>query len=244
MIKENERIDDLECKGLKIIQDPRSFCFGIDSILLADFAKNLKKGSRIIDLGTGNGILGLLLCAKTELKEIIGVEIQKDIAEMAQRSIKLNQLEEKFKIIHANIKDISSILKEKNFDVVVTNPPYKKKNTGILNEEEKKIIARHETVANLEDFIQVAKQVLKDKGEMYLIYRTERLVDLVSSLRQNHMEPKKMRLIYSSETKEPNLVLIKAVKNANPFLKIEKPLYIYKNGKYSEEILKIYGKEK
>ena len=158
-ILENERIDDLEFKGLKIIQNKDGFCFGIDSILLSDFAKEIKKGSKVIDLGTGTGIIGILLCMKTELSKIMGVEIQKEVYDMAKRSIKLNNLENKFEIINENIKNLENIIETGTFDAVVTNPPYKKIGTGLTNENEKKLISRHEITANLEDFIKVSSKI-------------------------------------------------------------------------------------
>lgn len=238
-----ERIDDLEFKNLKIIQDTNGFCFGIDSVLLSDYAKNIKKGSKVIDLGTGTGIISILLCGKTELSKIVGVEIQKEVYQMAQKSIKLNHLENKFEIINQNITDLKKIYSRASFDVVVTNPPYKKENTGLKNEEEKKIISRHEVKATLEDFMQISSYLLKDKGEFYMVHRPERLVDIMSIMRQNKIEPKNIRFVCPNTQKAPNLVLIKGIKLGNPFLKVEKNLYVYnENGKYTEEILQIYNK--
>lgn len=242
-LKENERIDDLEIKGLKLIQNIEGFCFGIDSVLLADFAKNIKNNSKVIDLGTGTGIIATLLCAKTNLSKIIGVEIQKEVSDMATRSIKLNKLENKFEIINKNIKELKEIFQSGSFDVVITNPPYKKLNTGIINEKEEKLISRHEVEANLNDFIEISFYLLKDKGEFYMVHRPERLVDIIETMRKLKIEPKELRFICSNKNKEPKLVLIKGVKNAKPFLKIQKNLYIYEeNGNYTEDVLKIYGK--
>ena len=147
-LKENERIDDLEFKNLKIIQNKEGFCFGIDSVLLSDFAKNIRHNSKVIDLGTGTGIINILLSGKTKASELVGVEIQDEVAEMAGRSIEFNNLQDKIKIINENILNLNKIYKEKSFDVVVTNPPYKKANTGLINEENKKIISRHEITAS------------------------------------------------------------------------------------------------
>lgn len=242
-IKENERIDDLEINNLKIIQKNDGFCYGIDSVLLSDFSKNIRKNSNVLDLGTGTGILGFLLIAKTEIKKVFGIEIQPDIADMANRSIKLNNLEDKFEIINCNIKDLENKLKIDYFDAIVTNPPYKKSNSGGINENKTKLISRHEVEANLEDFIKVSFKMLKDKGSLYMVHRAERLVDILSEMRKNKMEPKKIRMVYSNKNSDCKLVLIEAVKNGKSFLKVEKPLYVYEeNGEYTEEILKIYNK--
>lgn len=244
-ILENERIDDLEYKGLKIIQNKDGFCFGIDSILLSDFASEIKRNSKVIDLGTGTGIIGILLCAKTELSKMIGVEVQKEVYDMAKRSIELNNLQHKFEIINDNIKNLENIFEIGTFDAVVTNPPYKKVGTGITNENEKKLVSRHEITANLEDFIKISAKLLKDKGSLYMVHRPDRLVDIIELLRKYKLEPKKIRFVQPSIGKEANLLLIKATKNAKPFLKMEKPLYVYKeNGEYTDEIFKIYNKEK
>ena len=242
-LKENERIDDLELNNLKIIQNKEWFCFGIDSVLLSDFAKEIKHGSKIMDLGTGTGILPILLSAKTVDTKIVGVEIQENVAEMANRSIALNKLNDKIEIICENIKNLKDRYEEGSFDAIVTNPPYKKLGTGGTNENKEKLISRHEITANLDDFISISKYLLKDKGEIYLVHRPERLVDILSILRKYKLEPKKLRFIAPNKEKEPNLILIKAVKNAKPFLKIEKQLNIYDEvGNYTKEVLKIYNK--
>lgn len=241
---ENERIDDLEYKGLKIIQNKEGFCFGIDSILLSDFASSIKENSKIIDLGTGTGILAILISIKTNAKKTIGVEIQKQVYKMAKRSVKLNHLENKIEIINKDIKELPDELEIGTFDAVVTNPPYKKIGTGLKNENEQKLISRHETTATLEDFIKTSNKLLKDKGSIYLVHRPERLADIIETLRKYKLEPKRIRYVHPSIEKEANLVLINGVKNAKPFLKIEPPLYVYKeNGEYTEEILKIYNKK-
>ena len=243
-LKENERIDDLEYKGLKIIQNKDGFCFGIDSILLSDFAKKIKKGEKVLDLGTGTGIIATLLCGKTELSEITGIEVQEEVYEMAKRSIQLNHLEDKFKMIQDNILNLNNYFEKNTFDAIVTNPPYKKKETGIQNEDTRKLISRHEIEANLEGFIKISKDMLKDKGEFYIVYRPERLVDLLSIMRKYKIEPKRIRFVYSNIYAVSKLVLVEGVKNARPFLKLESNLYIYdENGNYTDEILKIYHKK-
>lgn len=243
-IKENERIDDLETHNLKIIQKTDGFCFGIDSVLLSDFSKNIKKNSEILDLGTGTGILGFLLIAKSNIKKVIGIEVQKEIADMANRSIKLNNLESKFEIVNSNIKDLDKILPIDYYDAIVSNPPYKQVDSGKVNENLIKLISRHEIEASLQDFIKVSFKMLKDKGTLYMVHRAERLVDILSEMRLNKMEPKRIRFVYSNYESESKLVLIEAVKNGKPFLKTEKPLYIYNNdGSYTNEVLKIYNKD-
>ena len=267
-LKEHERIDELQYKNLKIIQNEDGFCFGIDSVLLSDFAKDIRNNSVGVDLGTGTGIISILLSAKTQLAKIIGVEIQKDVANMATRSVELNNLQNKIEILNINIKDIkqNKYNKEKNilqvnnekinkmklienkfqrekFDFIVTNPPYKKIDTGKVNKNEYKYISKHEITARLEDFLEISKYLLKDKGAFYMVHRPDRLVDIIELMRKYKIEPKKIRLVYSSIEKEPSLVLIKGIKNANSFLKIDRPLIIYnENGEYTEEIYKIYGK--
>ena len=242
-LKQNERIDDLEFKNLKIIQNKEGFCFGIDSVLISDFAKGIKKGAKVLDLGTGTGIIATLLCGKTELSEIVGVEIQEEVYEMANRSIKLNDLEEKFIIINDNIINLNKYFEKNTFDAIVTNPPYKKKDSGIENQDKRKLVSRHEIEANLEDFIKVSKDMLKDKGDLYIVHRPERLVDLLSIMREYKIEPKRIKFVYSNVNSVSKLVLVQGTKNAKPFLKVEKNLYIYdEKGNYTDEINKIYNK--
>ena len=242
-LEANERIDDLEFKNLKIIQNKDGFCFGIDSVLLSDFAKNIKKDSMVLDLGTGTGIIPILLCGKTKLKKVTGIELQEEVAKMAKKSIKLNNLEDKFNVINENILNLNKIYENQTFDVIVSNPPYKKKDTGITNENEKKIISRHEISASLEDFIKISKDLLKDKGEFYMVHRPERLADLFYLLKKYKLEPKKLRFVQSFTNSKPKFFLIKATKNANSFLNVEQPLIIYNSdGNYTDEILKIYNK--
>ena len=243
-LKENERIDDLEYKGLKIIQNTDGFCFGIDAVLLSDFAKDIRNNSTVLDLGTGTGILSILLSAKTNLKKIYGIEIQEEVANMASRSVNLNNLEDKVEIINTNIKDLEKYFEKNTIDAIVTNPPYKKLDTGKTNEKENKFISRHEVTATLEDFIKISFNLLKDKGNFYMVHRPERLAEIIYKLKQNKLEPKIIRFIHSNNNEEPKLVLIKAVKNAKEFLKVEKPLIIYNNlGEYTDEILEIYHKK-
>lgn len=181
----------MEFKNLKIIQNKDGFCFGIDSILLTDFAKNIKQNSKVIDLGTGTGIIPILLYGKTKNTKFVGVEIQPEVAEMANRSVKLNFIENNIEILNTNILELSKIYNRGSFDVVTTNPPYKKINTGVINENNKKLISRHEITASLEDFIRTASFLLKDLGEFYMVHRPDRLVDIFYEMRKNKIEPKK-----------------------------------------------------
>ncbi len=245
ILKENERIDDLEYKDLKIIQNEKGFCFGIDSVLLSDFAKDIRNNSIVLDLGTGTGILGILLCGKTNLAKIYGIEVQENVAEMANRSIKLNNLENRFEIINDNIKNLEKYFKENSIDAIVSNPPYKKENSGLQNESEAKLISRHEITASLEDFIKMSSKLLKSNCSLYMVHRPERLSELICLLSKYHLEPKKLRMVQSYSDSNPKLLLIKATKNAKSFLNIENPLIVYNHdGSYTDEIFKIYNKEK
>ena len=195
-------------------------------------------------MGTGTGILGFLLIAKTNIKKIFGIEIQNEIANMANRSIVMNNVEDKFEIINCNIKDLENNLKIDSFDAIITNPPYKKMNSGKTNVNEIKLISRHEVKAELSDFIKVSFKMLKDKGTLYMVHRAERFVDIMAEMRKNKMEPKRIRFVYSNETSDSKLVMIEAVKNGKSSVKIENPLYVYnEDGSYTDEILTIYNKK-
>lgn len=238
-LRENERIDHLQINDLKIIQNKDWFCFGIDSVLLSGFASGIHRNSKILDLGTGTGILAILLSAKVENSKITGIEVQKDVAEMARRSVELNQLEDRIEILNINVKEIN---RDFQYDAVVTNPPYKKEGTGLTNENHVKLISRHEIEGNLEDFIKAASIALKDNGSLYMVNRPERLIDIFENCRKYKLEPKELQMVYSKVNSKPSLVLVKATKYANRYLKVREPLYIYKeNGKYTDEVLKIYG---
>ncbi len=240
-LKENERIDDLEINNLKIIQNKEWFCFGIDSVLLSDFAKEIHKNSKILDLGAGNGILELLLSAKIENSKITGIEVQEEVAKMAKRSVALNNLEERIEIRNMNIKDIKEDIK---YDAVVCNPPYKEAETGLKHKNLTELIARHEVLASLEDFIRIASENVKEKGSLYMVNRPERLVDIFEFGRKYKLEPKTLRMVHSKAGDIPKLILVKLTKCANRYLKVMKPLIIYKeDGKCTDEVLKMYGKE-
>lgn len=213
-------------------------------MLLSDFAKEIKNNSRVLDLGTGTGIISILLCGKTNLKEIIGVEIQKEVYEMAKKSIELNKLENKFKVLNEDLKSLSKKFPANSFDAIVTNPPYKKDNTGLKNENKLKQISRHEIMCNIEDIAKVSSYLLKSNSSIYMVHRPDRLIDIIEALKKYKLEPKNIRFIYPKINKEPNLVLIKATKCGRSFLKVEKPLIVYnEDGSYTDEILKIYNKK-
>ena len=242
---ENERIDDLEFNNLKIIQNTTGFCFGIDSVLLSDYAKNLKNGSKVVDIGTGTGIIGILLCAKSKLSHITGIEIQSEVAQMAERSIQLNHLGNKFDVLNINIKEVFDYLEPNAVDCIVTNPPYIKLNSGAQNIEKKKLISRHEIECNLEDIIKISYKLLKSKAEFYMVHRAERIVDIMYLLRKYKLEPKQVRFVQSKLNSSPNLVLFRCVKDGGNALKIDEPLIIYnEDGTYTDEIYKIYNKAK
>jgi len=240
LLKEGERIDDLQRDGLRIIQNSEKFCFGIDAVLLSDFAK-VKKNEIMLDIGTGTGIIPILLTAKTEGLKFTGLEIQEESAEMAARSVLLNQLQEKVEIVHGDINDALDYFSRESFNVITSNPPYMIESAGEGNEDEPKAIARHEIKCTLDDVIREGSRLLKVSGRFYMIHRPFRLVEIFETFRKHGLEPKRMRLVHPFCDKEPNMVLVEAVKGAKPRLLIEKPLIVYeKPGVYTEEIHKIY----
>ncbi len=241
MLKPNERIDDLQRNHYQIIQDPGRFCFGMDAVLLSGFAR-AKEGEHVLDLGTGTGIIPILMEAKTKAEHFVGLEIQPESADMAARSVLLNHLEEKIQIVTGDIKEAGSIFGAASFDVVTSNPPYMTEHHGITNENEPKAIARHELLCSLEDVIREASKLLKPGGNFFMVHRPFRLADILVLLRQYHLEPKRMRLVYPFADKEPNMVLIEANRGGRPRMTVEKPLIVYKKpGVYTEEIYDIYG---
>jgi len=237
----NERIDDLQRNNYKIIQDPERFCFGMDAVLLSGFAK-AKEGDRVIDLGTGTGIIPILMEAKTEASDFTGLEIQPESADMAQRSVELNHLESKIRIVTGDIKEASSLFGAATFDVVTSNPPYMTEHHGITNEKSPKAIARHELLCTLEDVISQAARLLRPGGSFYMVHRPFRLVDIMVLMREYHLEPKRMKLVYPYIDKDPNMVLIEGLRGGRPRLTVEKPLIVYQSpGVYTDEIYDIYG---
>ena len=237
----NERIDDLQRNNYKIIQDPERFCFGMDAVLLSGFAK-AKEGDRVIDLGTGTGIIPILMEAKTKASDFTGLEIQPESADMAQRSVELNHLESKIRIVTGDIKEASSLFGAATFDVVTSNPPYMTEHHGITNEKSPKAIARHELLCTLEDVISQAARLLRPGGSFYMVHRPFRLVDIMVLMREYHLEPKRIKLVYPYIDKEPNMVLIEGLRGGRPRLTVERPLIVYQSpGVYTDEIYDIYG---
>ena len=238
-LKDRERLDDLEISGLHIIQSLDKFCFGMDAVLLSGFAY-AKKGSKVIDLGTGTGVLPLLLWAKTEGEHFTGLEIQEESADMARRSVKGNNISN-IEIIDGDIKSVDKLFNRQSFDVVTSNPPYMISEHGITNPDAPKQIARHEILCTLEDVVRAAEYLLKANGKFFMVHRPFRLPEIFESLRKYRLEPKRMRLIYPQVDKEPNMVLIEAVKQGKPRLTVEKPLIVYdKDMKYTEEMMRDY----
>lgn len=238
-LKSYERLDDLQIKGLFIIQDTRGFCFGTDAVLLSDFAQ-VKKGDSVLDMCTGTGIIPLLISAKTEAGNITGVEILKDVSDMARRSVLYNKIEN-IEILNGDIKDCACMFGKNSFDVVTCNPPYKKAGSGLVNPDDVKAVSRHEILCSLEDVISQASLVLKDGGKFFMVHRPTRLADIFFLMRGYSLEPKRLRLVAPQEGKEPNMVLIEAAKGGNPFLKVLPTLNVYNSlGQYTEELLKIY----
>lgn len=237
----NERIDDLMRDGLKLIQNPDLFCFGMDAVLLSTYAY-ADKNHKVLDLGTGNGIIPILMQSKNPGSIYTALEIQEASANLAKRNVELNHLEDKIVIVKGDIKEASAVLGEASFNVVTSNPPYMNENHGIVNPDSAKAIARHELLCSLEDVIREASRCLKSKGHMFMVHRPNRLVDIFDTMRKYHLEPKRMRLVYPHEDKPANMVLIEAVKGGNSQLIVEEPLVVYKkNGEYTEELLKMYN---
>lgn len=241
LLKENERIDDLQRNHYRIIQDPDRFCFGMDAVLLSGFAR-AKEGDRVIDLGTGTGIIPILMEAKTCAAHMTGLEIQPDSADMARRSVKLNGLEEKIEIVTGDIKEAVSLFGAASFDVVTCNPPYMTEHHGLTNPGAPKAIARHEILCTLEDVISQGSRLLKPGGNFYMVHRPFRLADIIVLLRQYKLEPKRMKLVYPFVDKDPNMVLIEANRGGRPRMTVEKPLIVYEEpGVYADEIYEVYG---
>ena len=236
-LHEGERLDELQRNGYKIIQDPKRFCFGMDAVLLSGFAK-VKRGEEVLDLGTGTGIIPILLEAKTEGQHFTGLEIQPESADMAARSVAYNHLEDRVSIVTGDIKDATNIFGASSFDVVTCNPPYMTDQHGIKNDGD----ARHEVLCNLEDVVSQTAKLLRPGGRCYFVHRPFRLVEILSTMSRYKVEPKRMQLVYPYVDKEPNMVLIEGVKDGRSRITVEPPIIVYKSPNvYTDQLLKLYG---
>ena len=241
LVLPHERVDDLQRNHYQIIQDPGRFCFGMDAVLLSGFAQ-VKKGEKAIDLGTGTGIIPILLEAKTEGSDFTGLEIQPESADMATRSVRLNHLEDRVHIVTGDIKEASKLFGASSFEVVTTNPPYMIGQHGIKNPGDAKAIARHEILCDLDDILRESAKLLKPQGRFYMVHRPFRLAEIFSKMVEYHIEPKRMKLVYPYVDKEPNMVLIEGLRGGKSRITVEKPLIVYKEpGVYTDEIYEIYG---
>lgn len=238
---EGERVDELHRNGYRIIQDPKRFCFGMDAVLLSGFA-HVKEGECALDLGTGTGIIPILLEAKTKGKHFTGLEVQKESADMAKRSVLLNHLEDKVSIVEGDLKETKILFGGQLFDVVTSNPPYMNTNHGLVSQGTPKAIARHELLCTLDDVVMAAATCLKVGGRFYLVHRPHRLIEIISACTKYKLEPKRMRMVQPYEGKEPNMVLLECVKGGGSMIKVEPPLIVYESvNQYTKEILDIYG---
>lgn len=236
-----ERLDDLQRNHLQIIQNEEKFCFGMDAVLLSGFVK-VKPGERVLDLGTGTGIIPVLLSAKTKAGHLTALEIQEESADMARRSVAINGLQDKIEVVTGDIKEASGLFGKAVFDVVTSNPPYMNNRHGLKNPDLPKAIARHEVLCSLEDVVREAAAVLKPNGRFYMVHRPFRLAEIFAVLQKYKLEPKAMRLVHPFIDKEPNMVLLECLKGGKSMIKIAPPLIVYKEpGVYTPEIYEVYG---
>ena len=239
--KPGERLDDLQIKGYEIIQKPGRFCFGMDAVLLSSYAK-VKKNEKALDLGTGTGILPILLEAKNEGEHYTGLEIQEESADMARRSVMHNHLEDKIDIVTGDIKEAGAIFGADSFHVITTNPPYMIGEHGLKNDNEALYIARHEALCTLDDVLRESARLLRPKGRFYMVHRPFRLPEILAKMTQYGIEPKRMRLVHPYIDKEPNMVLVEGLRGGRPRMQVEPPLVVYeKDGRYTQELLEMYG---
>ncbi|MDO4326689.1 MAG: tRNA1(Val) (adenine(37)-N6)-methyltransferase [bacterium] len=240
-LKENERIDDLQRNNLKIIQKTDGFCFGMDAVLLSGFAA-VKSGEEVLDLGTGTGIIPILLSAKTEGRRFTGLEIQPEMAQMASRSVQLNQIEDRVQIVQGDIREALQIFRRASFDVITSNPPYMNDTHGLKNPDVPKAIARHEVCCTLDDVVRAAAGLLKPGGRFYMVHRPRRLNEIMGTLTAYKLEPKRMKMVHPFVDKEANMVMIEAVRSGKPMMKVEAPVIVYQEpGVYTDEIYSVYG---
>ena len=240
-LKENERLDDLQRNGFQIIQNPEKFCFGMDAVLLSGFAR-AKEGDKVLDLGTGTGIIPILMAAKNKGCHLTGLEIQEESADMASRSVVLNELTERISIVTGDIKEADRIFPSASFDVITCNPPYMIGQHGLQNPDEPKAIARHEICCTLDDVLRVSAKLLRPGGHFYMVHRPFRLAEIIEGMVRYRLEPKRMQLVYPFVDKEPNMVLIEGTRGGKSRMTVEKPFIVYKQpGVYTDEIYNVYG---
>lgn len=243
LVREDESLDDLQLKGLHVIQKKEGFRFGVDAVLLANFAQ-VKKGNRVVDLCSGTGIIPFIISGKTEAVKITGLEIQEEMVEMAQRSVQFNKLEDKIDFIKGDLTNLELLKSIPKADVITVNPPYKLANSGIINPSDKMAIARHEICCTLEDVIIACRILLNDNKRMYMVHRPDRLADIITLMRKHKIEPKRMQMVHPNIKRAPNIVLVEGQRDGGTFLKWEEPIFVYdEKGNYSEQINKIYGRE-
>lgn len=240
-LRPGERADDLQRSSLFIIQDPSRFCFGMDAVLLSGFV-TVKPGERVTDLCTGGGIIPLLLSAKTEASVITGVEIQEAMADMAERSVRMNGLSERVRIIRGDLREKGTAGESGSQDVVTCNPPYMAEKSGIQNPESALALARHEITCTLDDAVRESARLLRNGGRAAFVYRPHRLSELFACMREHRLEPKRMKTVHPFRDREANMVLVEAVKGGGAFLRVEAPVIVFSApGEYSPEIREVYG---
>lgn len=241
LLREGERLDDLQRNHLKIIQNPDKFCFGMDAVLLSAFT-NIRKDACVLDMGTGNGVIPLLLSARTEAKHIDALEIQAESVDMARRSVQWNHLEHRITIYEGDIKEASMLLGRGTYDVITVNPPYMTDHHGLKNPYLPKAIARHEVLCSLEDVLREGHALLRPGGHFYMVHRPFRLAEIITAMTNHHIEPKRLRLVYPYLDKEPNMVLIEGVRDGKSRITVEPPLIVYDTkGQYTHEIYDLYN---
>ncbi len=241
-LKAGERIDDLHRNGYQLIQHERLFCFGMDAVLLSGFAR-VKPGEEVLDMGTGTGVIPILLAAKTEGRRFIGLEISETSADMAARSVRLNDLEERVSIVRGDIKEADTIFLPASFDVITCNPPYMTGKHGLVNPDPDKAAARHEIYCTLDDVVRQAARLLKPGGRFYLVHRPFRLAEIMAKMVEYRLEPKRMRLVYPYLDREPNMVLLEGLRGGKSRITVEKPLIVYEGpGQYTREVIDLYEK--
>ena len=242
LVKDGETLDDLQLKDICIIHKREGFRFGIDAVLLANFA-NVKKKHKVMDLCTGTGIVPFIIKGKKEPEKIVGLEIQNEFVEMANRSIKINGFNDTMEFLHGDLKDKELLKSVGRFDVVTVNPPYKLEKSGIVNPNDKYAIARHEVMCNLDNVIEACRIVLKDNGRLYMVHRPERLADIFCIMRKYKIEPKRVQMVHPNTKKPANILLVEGQRDGGAYLKWEPPIYVYNDdGSFSKEINEIYGR--